>query len=167
MLRACREHDALGMRLEAAGGQPRGHGLPMAQVAAGGHVAEELRPRQHAPRKEMLLENGHLLVRHEDVHAQIDRAAAGIVIGLRGAADERAAPDVAGNQPAARRFGVGACDGRDRDAKPIGEIPVRRQSRSGAQGTFLHVVIDGIRDRAVHRPLAALNLRKPHCHAAH
>jgi hypothetical protein len=71
---------------------------------------------------------------------------------------------MAGNQAAARRFGIGAGDGRHRDAEMVGQVAVGRQPGAGAQRPLLHVLIDGVRDRPVNRAAAGIQRRQPHCH---
>ena len=102
----------------------------MAQVARRADVAEQLRPRQHAPLEQARLEDRDLLVRHQDVDAEVDRAVCRCASSGSCAADERAAADVAGGQAAPRRFRVGARDGGDRDAKVVGQVAMRRQLRA-------------------------------------
>ena len=80
------------------------------------------------------------------------------------AADERAAADVAGGQPAARRLGVGAGDRGHRDAEVVGQVAMRRQPGAGAQRALLHVLVDGVGNGPIDRAAAALQVRQPHCH---
>ena len=56
--------------------------------------------------------------------------------------------------------------GKKSAAKVIGEIAMRRQAGTGAQRAVLHVLVEGVGDRAIDRPVPPLQLREPHCHTA-
>ena len=109
------------------------------------HVTEQLGPRQDTPLEHARLEGGDLLVGHQDIDTEIDRAAAGRLLELL-PADERAAADVAGNKPAPRGFGVRARDRGNRNAQVVGHVTVRRKPRASAKAPLLDVFVDRVSD---------------------
>ena len=139
--------------------EPRGDRLAMPEMARRRHVPQQLRPRQYPALEQPRLQHRHLLVRHQDVDTEIERALVAGVLGF-GAADERASTDLAGDEAPASRLGVGARDRRHPDAEVTGQIAMRRQPRAG-----LHVPVDRVRNRPGRGAATSVELRKPHCHS--
>ena len=110
----------------------------------------------------MHLEVGDLLVRHQDVDAEIKQAVVGFL--RLSSADERPAADVTRRQSATRRLGVGARHRGDGDAQVIGQVAMRRQARTRPKRALLHVRIDGVRDGPIDGPFSPFQVRQPHCH---
>ena len=167
MLRTRRQHDVLGIGRHAEMLQPGGHRLAVPKMSTSRRVAKQLRPRQCAPLEEMRGERCDLFVRHQEVDAEVEDAVlAGRIVVRLLTADERAATDVAIDQAASRRFGVGTGDRRHRDPEVVGQITMRRQFRPCAQRAVLHVLIDGVGNRPIYGPFSRLEIRQPHCHCS-
>src|SRR6187399_1078990 len=112
----------------------------MAQVPSLRRIAEQLRPGQHPPLEEVRLEMCDLFVGHEDVDAEIEHARFVLALFCLGAANEGPAADVTRDEPAPRRLGIGACDGCNGDAQVIGQVAMRRQTRTGPERSLLYVL---------------------------
>ena len=84
--------------------------------------------------------------------------------GLTRLADEGATADLTVNEAAAFGLGIGAADGADGNAEPIGEVTVSRQAVSRRQAAVGNVIGKGIGDRLIARALAIVDLWKPNCH---
>jgi hypothetical protein len=102
-----------------------------------------------------------------EVHAEIDHAVAALRLRQRHqalAAHIGAAPDLALDQSAPLRLGIGARHRADGDAEPVGEIAVGRQPIAVAQLAVLDIGGERIDDGQVARTGCGGEVGRPNCH---
>ena len=75
-----------------------------------------------------------------------------------------AAADMALDQPAALRLGIGAGDGADGDAQPIGQIAMGGQALAGLQLPVAHIDSQRFGYCLVSRAAGSREVRNPYCH---